>query len=131
MRKFFLLVPLFFFFNNQAYSEIVSLSCFVQQTGQTYPMKIDLKNKTIFERFKFEKESTSEEIKFIEWQEVSKEVGKEYLQKFHNINLKDNTWHVQIIYAGNSDLISNKYNFSNYPNKDLIIHSNKIECKRK
>ena len=131
MRKFFLLVPLFFFFNNQAYSEIVNLSCFVQQTGQTFPIEIDLKNKTIFERFKFEKESTSEEIKFIEWQEVSKEVGKENLQKFHNINLKDNTWHVQIIYAGNSDLISNKYNFNNYPNKDLIIHSNKIECKRK
>ena len=112
MKKILILSILFFFNNNFAFSQIINLNCLNEQTGQTYPMQIDLKKKTVFEKFKFEKESTSEDIKFIEWQEISKEVGKEYAQKFHNLNLKSNTWKVEIIFAGHADLISEKYNFS-------------------
>ena len=130
MKKILILSILFFFNNNFVFSQIINLNCLNEQAGQTYPIQIDLKKKTVFEKFKFEKESTSEDIKFIEWQKISKEVGKEYAQKFHNLNLKSNTWKVEIIFAGHADLISEKYNFSNYPPEDLIVHRNNIKCKR-
>ena len=106
-------------FCNFSFAEVIKFSCPVGE--KFFDIKIDLKERKVFDKFKFEPESTNNLIKFIEWQEWQ---GKELL-KFHTYNLNDATWEAKIFVVGSDSL---KYNFSNFPPADKLFHEDKVDC---
>ena len=110
-------------FCNFSFAEVINLSC--PKGGNVFDIKIDLNEKKVFDRFKFEPESTNNLVKFMEWQEWGE--GEE-LVKYHTFNLNDVTWEAKIFIVKAADSL--KYTFSNFPPADKLFNEDKIDCSK-